>query len=159
MHVPSRCNKLAIYVRLKLLVFIETVDSKCLHRSVFANLALCFTLYILSLIILYTFQVLRIPQFGFPWWLSGKESAYQCRGHRFNPWFGKIPQALGQLSPCTTTTELLLWSPRAPTTGPTCHTLKPMSPRAWALQQEKLPQRQARAATETQHSQKWTNAC
>ena len=26
-----------------------------------------------------------------PWWLSGKESACQCRGHRFNPWVRKIP--------------------------------------------------------------------
>ena len=25
-----------------------------------------------------------------PWWLSGKESACQCRTHRFNPWVGKI---------------------------------------------------------------------
>ena len=27
---------------------------------------------------------------GFPWWLSGKESARQCRRHRFNPWVRKI---------------------------------------------------------------------
>ena len=27
---------------------------------------------------------------GLPWWLSGKESACQCRGHRFHPWSGKI---------------------------------------------------------------------
>ena len=26
-----------------------------------------------------------------PWWLSGKESACQCRRHRFHPWVGKIP--------------------------------------------------------------------
>ena len=29
------------------------------------------------------------PFNGLPWWLSGKESAYQCSG--FNPWVGKIP--------------------------------------------------------------------
>ena len=23
---------------------------------------------------------------GRPWWLSGKESAYQCRSHRVDPW-------------------------------------------------------------------------
>jgi len=23
---------------------------------------------------------------GLPWWRSGKESAYQCRRHGFNPW-------------------------------------------------------------------------
>ena len=31
---------------------------------------------------------------GLPKWLSGKESACQCRRHkkcRFNPWIGKIP--------------------------------------------------------------------
>ena len=28
---------------------------------------------------------------GLPWWLSGKESACQCRRHEFNPWVGKIP--------------------------------------------------------------------
>ena len=31
---------------------------------------------------------------GFPWWLSGKESAFQCRRRKrlgFHPWSGKIP--------------------------------------------------------------------
>ena len=28
----------------------------------------------------------------FPWWLSSKESACQCRRPRFCPWVGKIPQ-------------------------------------------------------------------
>ena len=27
---------------------------------------------------------------GLPWWLSSKESACQCRRHRFDPWDGKI---------------------------------------------------------------------
>ena len=26
-----------------------------------------------------------------PWWSSGKESACQCREHRFDPWARKIP--------------------------------------------------------------------
>ena len=26
-----------------------------------------------------------------PWWLSGKESACQCRRRGFDPWVGKIP--------------------------------------------------------------------
>ena len=30
---------------------------------------------------------------GLPWWLSGKESACQCRRHLFNPWSGKIPHS------------------------------------------------------------------
>ena len=28
---------------------------------------------------------------GLPWWLSGKESACQCRRCGFDPWVGKIP--------------------------------------------------------------------
>jgi len=28
---------------------------------------------------------------GLPRWLSGKESACQCRRHRFDPWVRKIP--------------------------------------------------------------------
>ena len=42
---------------------------------------------------------------GLPWWLSDKESACQCRRHRFDPWSGKILHAVEQLSPCATTTE------------------------------------------------------
>ena len=34
----------------------------------------------------YCFLCLDIPLFGLPWWLSGKESACQCRRHRFDPW-------------------------------------------------------------------------
>ena len=40
-----------------------------------------------------------------PWWLSGKESAYQCRRHGFNPWSRKIPYATEQLSLWAPTTE------------------------------------------------------
>ena len=43
-----------------------------------------------------------------PWWLSGKESAYQCRRHRFDPRSGKIPHAKEQLSPSATTIEPVL---------------------------------------------------
>ena len=28
---------------------------------------------------------------GLLWWLSGTETAFQCRRHRFDPWVGKIP--------------------------------------------------------------------
>ena len=44
---------------------------------------------------------------GLPWWSSGKESAFQCRGCRFLVGeLSKIPHAVGQLSLRTTTTEL-----------------------------------------------------
>ena len=29
--------------------------------------------------------------YGLPWWLSSKESAFQCRRCRFNPWIKTIP--------------------------------------------------------------------
>ncbi|XP_057590184.1 28S ribosomal protein S28, mitochondrial isoform X2 [Hippopotamus amphibius kiboko] len=41
-------------------------------------------------------------------WRSGKEFACQCRGHRFEPFPGKIPHATEQLSPCATTIEPVL---------------------------------------------------
>ena len=50
------------------------------------------------------------PFLGLPRWLSGKESTCQYRKLEFDPWFGRIPHALGQLSPCTTTTEPVLYS-------------------------------------------------
>ena len=51
---------------------------------------------------------------GFPWWSSGWESACQCRGHRFDPWLGKIAHATGHLSLCDATAEPKCqnyWSP------------------------------------------------
>ena len=35
---------------------------------------------------------------GLPWWLSSKESACQCRRHGCDPWAGKTPHAIEQLS-------------------------------------------------------------
>ena len=36
---------------------------------------------------------------GLSWLLSGKESACQCRGHRFDPSSGKMPHASGATRP------------------------------------------------------------
>ena len=51
--------------------------------------------------------------FGFPWWLSGKESACQCRRHGFDPWPRKIPHTTEQLTPFGKTTWPVLQSPRS----------------------------------------------
>ena len=64
---------------------------------------------------------------GLPWWLSGKESACQCKGYEFDPWSGKIPHATEQLSQYATTTEPVLYSLRAETVE---------APRTCALQRE-----------------------
>ena len=63
-----------------------------------------------------------------PWWLSGKESACQCRRHRFKSWSGKIPLAEKQLSPCTVTSEPVLWNLGITATEPR----GPVRPRACA---------------------------
>ena len=64
-----------------------------------------------------------------PQWFSGKESAFQCMGHGFNPWFEKIP------SPCAATTEPVLWSLGV--------TTEALHPGARAPKQEKPRQREA----------------
>ena len=53
---------------------------------------------------------------GLPWGFSGKESACQCRRHGSNPWSGKSPHVMEQVSLCTTTTVSVLQSPEATTT-------------------------------------------
>ena len=54
---------------------------------------------------------LEHPPLGLPWWRSGWESACQCRGHRFEPWTGRIPHAAEQLGPWATITEPALLEP------------------------------------------------
>ena len=49
--------------------------------------------------------VSKFPITGLPCWHSGWESACQCRGHGFKPWFGKIPHTVEQLGPWATITE------------------------------------------------------
>ena len=39
-------------------------------------------------------KILKLKSRGLPWWLSGKENACQCRGHRLDPWSGKISNPL-----------------------------------------------------------------
>ena len=41
---------------------------------------------------------------------SDWESAYQYRGNEFNPWSRKIPDAVGQLNLCSTTTEPMCYN-------------------------------------------------
>ena len=58
---------------------------------------------------------------GLSCWPSDREFTCQCRRHKFNTWSGKIPHAVEQLiSARTTTTEPVLLSLGATTTGPTC---------------------------------------
>ena len=63
--------------------------------------------------------------------------ACQCRGHRFDPWSGKIPHATEQLSLCTTTTKPALRAYEPQLVSPRATTTEARAPRAHALQQEK----------------------
>ena len=65
-----------------------------------------------------------------------QESACHYRGHWFQPWSGKVPRALEQLSLCIATAEA--------TRAQVLQLLKPADPRAHALQQEKPLQWQTR---------------
>ena len=66
-----------------------------------------------------------------------KKGACQCRGHGFDPWSGKIPDASGQLILCPATTE-------------------PKGPRARTRQQEKPRQWEAHSPQlEKAHPQQW----
>ena len=58
------------------------------------------------------------------------------KGHGFNPWSGKIPHAVEQLSLCKTTTEPILQSPGAAAS-------EALEPRVCAQQQGKPPQQEA----------------
>ena len=53
----------------------------------------------------FKFSQIKTFYLGLPQWHSGWESACQCKGHRFEPWSGKIPHAAEQLGPWATTTE------------------------------------------------------
>ena len=50
---------------------------------------------------------------GFPWWLSGKESACQGRRHGFDPWSRKMPHAKEQLDLCTYNDRACVLEPRS----------------------------------------------
>ena len=76
-------------------------------------------------------------------WLSGKESACQCRSHGFDLWSGKIPHAMEQLSPWATTTEPVLRRPGATTTKPVCCRCRSLRALAPASQRKKPLQREA----------------
>ena len=70
---------------------------------------------------------MTVSQIGLPRWLSGKESACQCRRHGFDPWSRNIPHAKELLlSPCAT--QLLSLCCRALA----LQLLKPVCPKAHA---------------------------
>ena len=70
----------AVFLLTMLNFFLQAFNSKQL--SIFPNIDLLFSFYKIVLLFL---------RGGLPWWLSGKESACQNRGCRFDPWVGKIP--------------------------------------------------------------------
>ena len=112
----------------------------------------------------------KYKQFGS--FLGGKESSRQCRRRGFDPWSGKIPPGLEQLSPCPTSIGPGAQEPGSHNYGARELQLpKLVCSGAYASQQENPLQREARApqpenssrspklekslrSNETQHSQK-----
>ena len=95
---------------------------------------------------------LNKKQVRFPWWLSRKESACQCRRPGFHSWSGKIPHTTGELSPCTTTIKACALEPGSCNHGALVGQLlksacpKAYAPQQWSiscLPQEKPPQWEA----------------
>ena len=81
---------------------------------------------------------------GLSWWLSGKESACQCRRHGFHPWSGRIPtlcRALGPLHHNYWACALEPGSRSCWIRVPQLLKTKPFEARAW--HQEKPPQWEA----------------
>ena len=50
-------------------------------------------------------RMAKIIMIELPSWLRGKESACQCRRHRFDTWSRKIPHATEKWNPCATAIE------------------------------------------------------
>ena len=95
---------------------------------------------------------LKTQTVGLPWWRSGWESACRCKGHRFEPWSGKISHAAEQLGPWATTTEPACLEPGL-------HNKRGCDSERPAHRDEEWPPLAAtgespRTETKTQHSQK-----
>ena len=92
---------------------------------------------------------------GFPWWRSGWESACQCRGHRSEPWSGKIPHAAERLGLWAMATEPVRLEPML------CNKRGRDSERPAHHDEEWPPlaatRESPRTETKTQHSQKLIN--
>ena len=119
-------------VYLKLILYLITCLIRVLFTFIISAIFAYFTFKCIKtrkLLFYFCFKKLK-P--GLRLWLSGKESACQCRRQRIHPWVRKLPHALEQPSLCATTTEPGLGSPGAATIEPTCHsywsphTLEPM---------------------------------
>ena len=88
-------------------------------------------------------QIFQKQDPGLPWWLSGEETACQCRRHGLDPWSGKIPRATEQRSPGPIAMEPVLGrEPGNATTEPAATTPENRAPES-PCAQEKPTQREA----------------
>ena len=106
---------------------------------------------------------LRILLLALPWWLSGKESACQCRRTGFSPWAGKIPPCSRATKPVRQLLRPCALATEAPGVCALQHE-KPLQWEAYTLQLESSPhlrqlgkKKKACTAMKTQHSQNKRN--
>ena len=83
---------------------------------------------------------------GLPWWLSGKESTYQYKRHRFDLWSGKIPHATEHKAKRHNFWDCALEPGSRKYWAHVPKLLRPEHPRDHALQQEKPLQWEAQAS-------------
>ena len=104
----SFCHQLcpcSVWVRKKPWILLHLTNTRCsAQMSTFTSVAM----FLSSVAAEKSDSSLKQTNEWLPWWLSGKESTCQCRRHGFNPWSGKIPYAMEQLSWCITTIEPVL---------------------------------------------------
>ena len=88
LNVPStQCIPWILFPHFRACHFVSSISCALLHNLVvlpnssFKDLA----------------QELPLSEHGTRWH-SGKESTWECRGHRFDVWFREIPHAAGRLS-------------------------------------------------------------
>ena len=76
--------------------YLRNLGRESLTTAILANLLFPYCDGQKSLFLIETWVV------GLFWWYSGREATCQCRRHGFDPWSGKIPHVVEQLSPRAT---------------------------------------------------------
>ena len=122
--------------------FIEAIKMQDIYFQLenAQNILLLIKLYFPRIIQMFHLKVIQ----GLSWWLSGKESTWQCRRHRCNPWVPEDPSCHGATKP-------VYHNYRARTLESVSHSyrahmpelLKSLCPTAHAQQREKPPQWEA----------------
>ena len=114
--VLGHCNKTNITIKQVTKIW-RCLQKVCLYDNVaYMHLILCNCIMSKKKCACMLSHFSYVQIFVYIPWLKNSETSLMvqwlrihlpCRGHRFDPWSGKIPRVSGQLSPCTAATEAL----------------------------------------------------